>query len=382
MKYQTTAIHGGIKDDSGKRAVNYPVFLSSTFEQPDTEHFGEFAYSRGANPTRAAAEALAADLEGARYAIATASGMAATSCVFELLEKGDKVLLSNNVYGGTWRFVSNLFKNRGILYETVDDFNTLDFEQIDDTVAMVFIETPSNPLLQITDLKRVAEAVRGRNILLVVDNTFSTSYFQKPLELGADIVLYSATKYYAGHSDILAGLILLNDQARYEKLKFIQNTLGGILQPVDAFLLIRGIRTLGLRMERHQQNALAIASFLEKSPAAEKVYYPGLASHPGHEIQRRQAKGDGGVLSLLFNETEYDMNTFVTHLKYFGFAVSLGGVESLICRPMTMTHESYAKELQEKIGIKPNLLRIAAGIEDTEDLLEDIGQAIRISKKD
>lgn len=380
MKYNTTAIHGGFIDQSQK-AVNYPIYLSSTFVQPDTETEGDYCYSRGNNPTRASVEKLVADLEGSKYALATASGMAATSIVFELVNQGEKVLINNNVYGGTWRFVSNLFEKRGVEYEIVDDFNQYDFSKADDNVKMAFIETPSNPLLEVTDIARVAREAHKKGILVVVDNTFLTSYLQKPLDLGADIVEYSATKYYAGHSDILAGLIALNDEALYQKLKFINNTLGGILSPFDSFLLQRGIKTLGVRLDRHQDNALAIAHALESHPAVDKVFYPGLENHPGYATQKAQAKGPGAVVSFLFNDREYDMDRFVAELKFFSFAVSLGGVESLICRPATMTHESYSKQLQEKIGIRPNLLRLSVGIEDIEDLENDIIHALSASKK-
>ncbi len=381
MKYQTTAIHGGRPDDSGKRAVNYPLYLSSTFAQDDVENFKEFVYSRGANPTRASVEKLAADLEGARHGLAFATGMAATSNVFDLLNQGDKVLLNNNVYGGTWRFVSNLFEKRGITYEVVDSLNEYDFERISEDVKMIFVETPSNPLLEITDIRRITQEAKKRGILVAVDNTFMTSYFQRPLELGADIVVYSATKYYAGHSDILAGLVVLNDDELYAKLKFFQNTTGGVLSPFDSFLLARGIKTLGVRLDRHQYNAAKIAEYLESHEAAGKVFYPGLKSNKGYELQRKQASGDGGVLSFLFREDGYDLQKFVNSLHLFGFTVSLGGVESLICKPATMTHESYAKELQEKIGIRQNLLRLAIGIEDAEDLLEDLDQALKKAKK-
>lgn len=381
MKYNTIAIHGGKADDSGKAAVNYPIYLSSTFCQPDTETFGEFCYSRGGNPTRAAAEKLAADMEGAKYCLATSSGMAASSIVFELLNQGEKVLLNNNVYGGTWRFVSNLFEKRGIEYEVVDDFNTYDFSQADENVKAVFVETPSNPLLEITDIKRVVAEAKKKGILVVVDNTFMTSYLQKPLELGADIVVYSATKFYAGHSDILAGLVITDNDELYERMKFISNTLGGILQPLDAFLLMRGMKTLGVRMDRHQQNAQKIAEYLEEHSAADKVFYPGLDGHRNKNIQDEQANGYGAVISFTFNEEGYDLKTFVDHLELFGFAVSLGGVESLICRPATMTHESYSKELQDKIGITGNLLRLAIGIEDVEDLIGDLDQAFEQARK-
>ena len=381
MGFNTVAVHGGLKDE-GKKGVNYPVYLSSTFVQPDTEHEGEYCYTRGNNPTRASVEKLAADVEGAKYALATASGMAATSLVFELLNKGDKVLINDNVYGGTWRFVSNLFEKRGLEFEVVNDFNEYDFSKADDNVKMVFVETPSNPLLEVTDIRRVVDEAHKRNILVVVDNTFMTAYLQKPLDLGADIVEYSATKYYAGHSDLLAGLVVLNDEEIYKRLKFISNTLGGILDPFDSFLLQRGIKTLGVRMDRHLENAQKVAEFLEGNDAVEEVFYPGLKNHKGYELQKSQAKGAGAVVSFKLNEKEYDLHSFVENLHLFDFAVSLGGVESLICRPSTMTHESYTKELQEKIGITPNLLRLSVGIEEAEDLIEDLKNAFEKSRKD
>lgn len=379
MGFNTVAVHGGFKDES-KGAVNYPLYLSSTFVQPDTEHEGEYCYTRGNNPTRASVERQVADIEGAKYALATASGMAATSLVFELLNKGDKVLINDNVYGGTWRFVSNLFEKRGLEYEVVNDLNKYDFSKTDSNVKMVFVETPSNPLLEVTDIRRVVTEAHKKNILVVVDNTFMTSYLQKPLDLGADIVEYSATKYYAGHSDILAGLVVLNDEEIYKRLKFISNTLGGILDPFDSFLLQRGIKTLGVRMDRHLENTIKVAEYLEGNDAAEEVFYPGLKGHSGYELQKTQAKGAGAVVSFKLNTKDYDLHTFVEKLHIFDFAVSLGGVESLICRPATMTHESYAKELQEKIGITPNLLRLSIGIEDVEDLIEDLDNAFRQSK--
>ena len=380
MGFNTVAVHGGFKDES-KGAVNFPVYLSSTFVQPDTEHEGEYCYTRGNNPTRTSVERQVADIEGAKYALATSSGMAATSLVFELLNKGDKVLINDNVYGGTWRFVSNLFEKRGLEYEIVNDLNVYDFSKADSNVKMVFVETPSNPLLEVTDIRRVVTEAHKKNILVVVDNTFMTAYLQKPLDLGADIVEYSATKYYAGHSDILAGLVVLNNEEIYKRLKFISNTLGGILDPFDSFLLQRGIKTLGVRMDRHLENTIKIAEYLEGNDAVEEVFYPGLKGHSGYELQKTQAKGSGAVVSFKLNTKDYDLHTFVEKLHIFDFAVSLGGVESLICRPATMTHESYAKELQEKIGITPNLLRLSVGIEDVEDLIEDLDNAFKQSKK-
>lgn len=380
MGFNTTAIHGGFIDNSLK-GVNYPIYLSSTFIQPDVETEGPYCYSRGNNPSRACVEKLAADVEGAKYGIATASGMAATSLVLELLNKGDRLLINDNVYGGTWRFVSNLLEKRGVEYEIVNDFNRYDFNSAQDNVRMVFIETPSNPLLEVTDIRKVTEKAHERNILVVVDNTFMTAYLQKPLDLGADITVYSATKYYAGHSDILAGLVILNDGELNEKLRFINNTLGGILSPFDSFLLQRGIKTLGVRLDRHQSNANTIAEYLERNDAVKEVFYPALKSSKGYEIQKAQAKGGGAVISFRFNEDRYDLQRFVSGLRLFSFAVSLGGVESLICRPSTMTHESYSPALQEEIGITPNLIRLSVGLEDVDDLVLDLDNAVTGSKK-
>lgn len=379
MEYESLLIHGGKTDEGKTAAVNVPVYLSSTFLQPEYGKFQEYAYTRGGNPTRSAAEKLAADLEGARHGLALASGMAASALVFGLFKQGDKILFNNNVYGGTYRFASNLFADRGITYELIDDFNRYDLADADDSVRAVFVETPSNPLLAVTDLARLAAQAKKRGILLIVDNTFMTSYFQRPLELGADIVVYSATKFYSGHSDILAGLVLLNDDALYARLKFLQNTLGGILGAADSYLLIRGIRTLSVRMDRHQENALRVADFLHRHEGVEDVYYPGLPDHPGYDIQKRQSRGFGSVLSIRLREG-YDSKRFVDSLRLFGLAVSLGGVESLICHPATMTHESYPKELQEKIGIDDRLIRLSVGIENGNDLIDDLTNALKQAK--
>ena len=380
MKYESLLIHGGLTDDGKNKAVNVPVYLSSTFLQPEYEKFQPYAYTRGSNPTRSAAERLAADLEGAKYGLALASGMAASALVFGLFKAGDKILLNNNVYGGTYRFVSNVFADRGLEYELVDDFNSYDLSKAEKNVKAVFLETPSNPLLDITDIARLTEQAKRRGILVIVDNTFMTSYYQKPLDLGADLVVYSATKFYSGHSDILAGLVILNDDALYTRLKFLQNTLGGILSASDSYLLVRGIRTLSVRLDRHQENALRAADYLYHHEAVRDVYYPGLPSHHGYEIQKKQAKGFGAVLSIRLKDG-YDTKTFVDSLTMFGLAVSLGGVESLICHPATMTHESYPRELQEKLGIDEKLIRLSVGIENGDDLIDDLKQALNKAKR-
>ena len=379
MEYSTRAIHGQL-DDSGKGAVTYPIYLSSTFLQEEVNEFGDFVYSRSANPTRAALEQQIADLEGARYALATSTGMAATAIAFELLESGDKILLSDNVYGGTWQFVTELFASRNLDYELIADFNSYDFSRVEDRVKAIFIETPTNPLLGVTDLERVIGAAKAAGLLVIVDNTFMTSYLQKPLDFGADLVVYSATKYYAGHSDILAGLVVTNSEALYPRIKLAHKLLGAILSPFDSFHLSRGIKTQPHRMERQEENAHALAQYLETKEGVE-VFYTGLDSHPGHQLQNKQARGHSGVFSFLLSQELYDLEVLIQSLKLFGFAVSLGGVESLISRPSTMTHESYSPDLQEAIGIKKNLLRLAVGIESVQDLQNDLEQAFEQARR-
>lgn len=380
MKYASLAIHGGRQENGEIKGVNYPIYLSSTFVQDSIGEYGEFVYSRSNNPTRNNVEILIAQLEGAKYGLAMASGMAATALAFALLKPGDKVLINSNVYGGTWNYVSNVFTERQIAHEIVTDFNNYDFDKVTPDTKMVFLETPSNPLLCVTDIEKVCKKAHEKGLICVVDNTFMTSYLQKPLDLGADIVVYSATKYYAGHSDIIAGAVVVNDDDLYAQLKFHQKILGAILSPFDSFLMARGIKTLPIRMDRSQENTQKVVEHLEKLEAVDKVYYPGLKSHDGYELQKKQAKGSGACFSILVNE-KYDSIRFCNELKIFDLAVSLGGVESLVCHPASMTHESYSKELQDEIGITDNLLRFAVGVEDVEDLIEDIDQAFEKAKK-
>jgi len=378
MKYETLAIHAGERT-KGVPGVNVPIELSTTFVQKGIHDYQDYQYSRGNNPTRHYLETLVAELEGAKYALATSSGMAASSLVFGLLKEGDHVLFSSNVYGGTFRYFSNLFEDRGIQGKLVDDINNLKEEDLKDITA-IFIETPSNPLLEVYDIEYLASIAHSNNALLIVDNTFLTSYFQKPLDLGADIVVYSATKYYGGHSDVIAGLVVTNNDDLYTKLKFLHNTYGNILSPFDSFLIQRGIKTLGVRLDRHQNNALRIAEYLNNHQAVKKVYYPGLQTHPGHDIQIKQARGYGSVLSFVL-EDDYDSKKFVDGLNIIDLAVSLGGIESLICHPSSMTHESYPLDLQQKIGIEEGLLRLSVGIENIQDLLDDIEHALENAHK-
>ena len=360
MKIDTLIVKGIEAKSNPHNAVIPPIYLASTFVQESLDDFGKYAYSRGANPTRNAFEELFAKFEGSKYAFALASGMAATSAAFALLKSGDRVLLNNNVYGGTYRYVSGIFKNQGVNYDLVDDLNLI--TEIPSDVKMVFIETPSNPLLLVTDIERISELAHKNGALVVMDNTFLTPYYQRPLEHGADVVVYSATKYIGGHADLIAGIVTTNDDELAARIQFMKNTLGATLSPTDAYSLIRGLKTLSVRFDRQSENTLKIIEFLRSNPAVEVVNFAGSHSASEKKIQNRQASGIGAVISLVL-KPQYDYKTFARSLELFDLAVSLGGVESLICHPASMTHESYPRELQERIGISQNLLRLAIGIE-------------------
>lgn len=306
--------------------------------------------------------------------------MAATTAVFNLFKNGDRILLNNNVYGGTYRYVDNIFEKQGISYELVDDFNSLTLDDFEDDVAAVFIETPSNPLLRVTDLERIVEFAHTKGILVIIDNTFMTPYFQKPFDYGVDIVVYSATKYIGGHADAIAGLVTTNSEKIASEIKFLQNTLGGILTPTDSYNLIKGLKTLSVRLDRQETNTRQIINYLTAHPAVDKVYYAGAHSDIEKKIHEKQASGLGAVISLQLRE-DVSSDAFIQSLQFFDLAVSLGGVESLICHPASMTHESYEIELQEKIGIKQNLLRLAIGIENIDDLIADLAQALDKASK-
>lgn len=374
MKKDSLLIHGGISIDENTGAVNIPIYQTSTYKQ---KRFGEnsgYEYSRTGNPTREALEKLIADIEGGKRGFAFASGLAAITAVLSLFKSGDKILITNNLYGGTFRVLDKVFSNFDIRYEIIDDFENFE-DKIDKDVKAVYIETPTNPLLDVVDIKVVSENAKKNGLLTIVDNTFMSPYFQNPLALGADIVIHSGTKYLGGHSDLVAGLVVVNNDELGEKLHLIQNATGGILQPFDSFLLIRGIKTLSVRMERHEKNAMFIAEKLSENEKIKKIYYTGLESHKGHEIQKRQASGFGGVISFVLND-DIDHKKFLNNLKLITFGESLGGVESLICHPATMTHAALPKELRERIGITDKLIRVSVGIEDKEDILKDIEQAL------
>ena len=373
----TALIHGGIYGDERTGAVNVPIYQTSTYEQVRLGQHTGYEYSRTGNPTREALEALIAELEGGVAGFAFASGMAAITAVLTLFHSGDKVIISSNVYGGTFRVLDKVFKNFGIHYSIEDttDLTVLE-SSITEDVKAILIESPANPLMTITDLKAVADLAKKHGVLTIVDNTFMTPYLQRPIELGVDIVLHSATKYLGGHSDLIAGLVVVNDKELATRLAFIQNATGGILQPFDSFLLIRGIKTLGVRLDRHVENAAKIADYLLNHSAVKKVYYPGHKDFPGYEINQRQAKNGGAMLSFELKES-YDIRKFYDGLELVALAESLGGVESLVCHPASMTHASIPYEIRQKVGITEGLIRLSVGIENVDEIIKDLETAIQ-----
>ncbi|WP_317370959.1 PLP-dependent aspartate aminotransferase family protein [Helicobacter canis] len=378
--FDTTLIHGGLTTDPRTGAVNTPIFQTSTYAQDELGKHKGYEYSRTKNPTRDGIESLIAECEGGKYGFAFASGMAALGTILSLFKSGDSIIISQNVYGGTFRILDKVFKNFNINYKIVDtrDLNALD-SALTPEVKAVLIETPANPLLSVTPLAKVAELCKKKGVLSIVDNTFMTPYLQQPLKLGIDIVVHSATKYLGGHSDLVAGLVVVNDENLAERIGFLQNSIGGVLAPFDSFLLIRGMKTLGLRMQRHCENALFLAEALSEHKAVEKVYYPGLKGDSEYEAQKSQARGGGGMLSFIL-KPEYDYRIFFKSTRIIVLAESLGGVESLLCHPASMTHASIPKDLRESMGIAENLIRLSVGIEYAKDLLEDIHQAIEQAK--
>ncbi len=376
----TALIHGGISKDERTGAVNVPIYQTSTYQQDGLGKIRGYEYSRTGNPTREALEALIAELEGGYAGFAFGSGMAATTAVLSLLHSGDRVLISSNVYGGTFRVLDKVFNHFNILYSIADTTDLNTFEQaITPEVRAVMIESPANPLMTVTDIAAVAQIAHQHGLLVIVDNTFMTPYLQRPLELGADIVVHSATKYLGGHSDVVAGLAVVSTKELADQIAFIQNSTGGVLPPFDSFLLIRGIKTLGVRMDRHVENAVKAAEFLKKHPAVKQVYYPGLPDAQGYEINQKQAKNGGVMISFELHEN-YDIGVFFESLKLIMLAESLGGVESLVCHPSTMTHAAIPADIRQKVGITDGLIRLSTGIEDIADILADLEQAIAKSE--
>lgn len=375
MHIQTKLIHGGISEDPTTGAVSVPIYQTSTYRQNGVGKPKHYEYSRSGNPTRFALEELIADLEGGVKGFAFASGLAGIHAVFSLFQAGDHLLLGDDVYGGTFRLFDKVLTKNGLEYTIID---TSDLTQIENAIQpntkALYLESPSNPLLKITDLEKSAEITRKHHLLTIVDNTFATPYFQKPLDLGADIVLHSGTKYLGGHSDVVAGLVTTNNEELADSIAFYQNAIGGVLGPQDSWLLQRGIKTLCVRMEEHQKNAFRVAEFLANHPKVEKVYYPGLATHPNHTLAQAQMSGFSGMVSFTLKQDE-EAIPFVEALQLFILGESLGGVESLVEIPSVMTHASVPKEKREAAGIKDGLIRLSVGIEYGEDLLDDLTQA-------
>ncbi|MBR4330475.1 MAG: aminotransferase class V-fold PLP-dependent enzyme [Candidatus Riflebacteria bacterium] len=378
---ESAVIHGGIYGDKTTGSVNVPIFQTSTYEQIALGQNTGWEYSRTGNPTRAALEALIAELEKGVAGFAFGSGMAAITVVLSLFKSGDKIIISSNVYGGTFRVLDKVFNNFGLKYSIEDTTNISELEKrITSDVKAILIESPANPLLTITDISEISKIAKKHDILSIVDNTFMTPYLQRPIELGADIVIHSATKYLGGHSDLVAGLVVVNTKELADKIAFIQNATGGVLGPFDSFLLIRGIKTLSVRMDRHVSNAEKLAEYLNNNKSVKNVYYPGLNNAQGYDINKKQAKNGGAMISFELNEN-CDIKKFFSSLKLIALAESLGGVESLVCHPATMTHASIPYEIRQKIGITDGLIRLSVGIENISDLQNDLNQAIKESEK-
>jgi cystathionine gamma-lyase len=380
QKPDTLAIHGGQHPDPVTGAVAPAIFATSTFAQRSPAHpLGEFEYSRSQNPTRRTLEDCLALLEGGTYGLATPSGMAATSLVLSLLAKGDEILCCDDVYGGTYRLMTKVLPAQGIEAKFID--LTTDPEALraagSAKTKLVWIETPTNPLLKLIDIRKVAQICKEKGWLLAVDNTFMSSIFQKPLSLGADFVVHSLTKYAGGHSDVVAGAVIVNDDELARRLYFNQNSIGLVAAPFDSWLILRSLKTLPVRMRAHQQNALALGEWLAKHPAVEKVIYPGLPSHPQHALAKTQMTGFGGMMSFYVKGGLREAEQVLKRVKIFTLAESLGGVESLIEHPGLMTHASLPAEVRQKLGIGDNFIRISVGIEDLEDLKADLDQALR-----
>ncbi len=377
MKFATKAIHAGQEPDPSTGAIMTPIYQTSTYVQTGIGEHKGYEYARSGNPTRTALESCLAELENGKYGLSFASGLAAENAVLSLLNPGDHIVSCDDLYGGTYRLFERIVGRYNISTDYVQVGDTAGYAQaIRPNTKMIWLETPTNPLLRLADIQAVAQIAHQHNILLVVDNTFATPYFQQPLELGADIVVHSTTKYINGHSDLIGGAVILNDEQVYEKIKFHQNAAGAVPGPFDVWLTLRGIKTLAVRMRQHQQNALAIAHFLSEHPRVESVYYPGLASHPDYVLAKQQMSGSGGMVSFQFKGTIDDVDTVVRRFKVFSFAESLGGVESLVCHPASMTHGSIPKEIREARGVNDTLLRVSVGIEDAEDLIADLDQAL------
>jgi cystathionine beta-lyase/cystathionine gamma-synthase len=374
MKFATKTIHAGQPSEPETGALIAPIFQTSTYEQEAPGQDRGYSYSRTNNPTRERLETVLAELEGAKYAAAFASGLAAENAILQAyLRPGDEVIIPLDVYGGTYRILNRVYQPIGVVVHQIDtsDLRTLE-AQLSSRTRIVWIESPTNPRLLISDIEAIGRLAHAHGALMVVDNTFATPVFQQPFELGADLVVHSVTKYLAGHSDTVQGVVLAQNQSVFEPVKFLQNATGAIPSPFDCWLTMRGLKTLELRMQRHEENARAIATALKGHPLVRRVYYPGLADHPGHDVARRQMTGFGGMVSFELEGTKEEVVAFASSRRYFTLAESLGGVKALICHPATMTHASIPAEARAELGLSDALLRLSPGCENHEDLVEDL----------
>ncbi|MGB6153809.1 MAG: cystathionine gamma-synthase [Pricia sp.] len=378
LKFNSKTIHGGQSPDKAYGAVMPPIYQTSTYAQTTPGGHQGYEYSRSANPTRTALEKSLASIENGNYAMAFGSGLAAIDAVIKLLNPGDEVVSTNDLYGGSYRIFKQIFEKYGIAFHFIgmQDADTIE-TYINDNTKLLWVETPTNPMMNVIDIKAVSKLAKKHKILLAVDNTFATPYLQTPLDMGADIVMHSATKYLGGHSDVVVGSLVVKDKDLADKLYFIQNASGAVCGPMDAFLTLRGIKTLHVRMQRHCENGRAVAEYLDKHPKIEKVFWPGFESHANHDIAKSQMKDFGGMVSFIpKSRTKADAIAIVEKLQVFTLAESLGGVESLAGHPASMTHASIPKEEREKSGVVDSLIRLSVGIEDMEDLIGDLEQAI------
>ncbi|PHR73630.1 MAG: cystathionine gamma-synthase [Lutibacter sp.] len=380
MKFNTKTIHGGQQHDPSTGAVMTPIFQTSTYVQQSPGKHKGYEYSRGENPTRHALEKAFASIENGSHGLAFASGLAATDCVLRLFNSGDHIIAGDDLYGGSYRMFTLLFSKYGLKFSFVDMNNPENVANaITDNTKLIWLETPTNPLLKVADISAITAIAKANNLLTAVDNTFATPYNQRPLEMGADIVMHSATKYLGGHSDVVMGALMVKDDKLAKDLHFIQFAAGAIAGPMDCFLALRGVKTLALRVQRHNENAQLVAEFLNKHPKVETVYYPGLESHPNHEVAKSQMRGFGGMLSFRLKdkskETTFKM---LENFNVITLAESLGGVESLVNHPATMTHASIPAVEREKLGITDSLTRLSVGVEDVNDLIDDIANALKL----
>ena len=378
MKFNTKTIHGGQEHDPAYGAVMPPIYQTSTYAQSTPGGHKGYEYSRTHNPTRNALENSFASIENGKHGLAFSSGMAAIDTVIKLLNPGDEVISTNDLYGGTYRLFTKVYEKFGIKFHFIGMENANKIENyINENTKLIWIETPTNPMLNVIDIEAASKIARSNNILLAVDNTFATPYLQRPLDLGADIVMHSATKYLGGHSDVVMGALVVKNDELADRLYFLQNSSGAVCGPQDSFLMLRGIKTLHVRMQRHCENAKAVAHFLKNHPKIEKVYWPGFEDHPNHDVAKRQMLDFGGMLSFTTKGNDYAESVrIVENLKIFTLAESLGGVESLSGHPASMTHASIPKEEREKTGVVDSLIRLSVGIEDEDDLINDLKQAL------